>query len=185
MRLHRTHEADLEVRSDGRTVHGIAVPYNDPTTIRDWSGSYVEIFAPGAFAKTISERGHKVKALAQHNRQALPLGRATALREDAAGLYCELRMSKTREADEVLELIRDGAVDSFSVGFAPVKNQERTDPSQGRIVTRTEARLDEISVVPFPAYAGAEIAGVRALSPFAPNPVQPLYQRLHLLALEG
>lgn len=185
MRLHRTHEADLEVRSDGRTVHGIAVPFGEPTPIRDRTGEYLEVFAPGAFTKTIAERGHKVKALAQHNRAALPLGRATVLREDGAGLYVELSLSRTREADEVLALVRDGALDAFSIGFAPVQDKERRDPAQGRIVTRTEVALHEVSVVAFPAYEGAAIAGVRAAEPFALTPVQPLHRRLDLLALEG
>lgn len=185
MKLHRTHEADLEVRNGGRVVYGIAVPYNAPTPIRDLGGEYLEVFVRGSFAKTIAERGHKVKALAQHNREALPLGRATSLREDAAGLYVELTLSKTREADEVLSLVRDGALDAFSIGFRPVKDHEGFDAEGRRIVTRTETALHEVSVVSFPAFEGAQIAGVRAADPFHLNPTEPLYRRLDLLRLEA
>lgn len=157
--INRAHQADLEVRGDGRTVVGIAVPYDAPTAIRDASGAYTEIFRRGAFAKTIIERGDRVKFLAQHDRRSMPLGKATLLREDAAGLYGEFRVSATAAGDEALELIKDGALDAFSVGFRPVKDRKNSD---GTLVERLEAGLDEVSAVAFPAYDGALIAGVRA-----------------------
>lgn len=157
--INRAHQADLEVRGDGRTVVGIAVPFDSPTHIRDASGTYTEVFRRGAFAKTIRERGDRVKFLAQHDRRSLPLGRASLLREDATGLYGEFRVSKTAAGDEALELIRDGALDAFSIGFRPVKDRWNGDRSH---VERAEAGLDEVSAVAFPAYDGAAIAGVRA-----------------------
>ena len=57
--------------------------------------------------------------LYQHDRHE-PLGRATELRDDAAGVYGAFRISATRRGDEVLEMLRDGVLDSFSVGFAPI-----------------------------------------------------------------
>lgn len=38
----RATSTDLSIRSDGRTVHGIAVPFNSPTDIRDFEGEYAE-----------------------------------------------------------------------------------------------------------------------------------------------
>jgi HK97 family phage prohead protease len=158
-RLTRATPADLELRGDGRTVVGIAVPYDAPTEIRDGYGAYTETFVRGAFARTIAERGDRVKFLASHNRQTFPLGRATLLREDPTGLYLEARVSKTAAGDEALELIRDGALDGLSIGFAPIRDQWSTDR---QTVTRLEARLHEVSAVSFPAYDGAVIAGVRS-----------------------
>lgn len=157
--INRAFHADLEVRGDGRTVVGIAVPFDAPAGIRDHSGEYVEVFRRGSFARTIAERGDRVKFLAQHDRRTLPLGRAQTLREDASGLYGEFRVSKTQHGDEALELIRDGALDAFSIGFRPVRDKWNNDRS---MVERTEARLDEVSAVAFPAYDGALIAGVRS-----------------------
>ncbi len=159
--LNRAHQADLEIRGDGRTVVGIAVPFDAPTSIRDASGSYMEVFRRGAFAKTIRERGDRVKFLAQHDRRAMPLGRATLLREDATGLYAEFRVSQTRDGDDALALIRDGALDALSIGFRPVKDVWNRDRS---MVERTEAALDEVSAVSFPAYDTALISGVRSAS---------------------
>ena len=164
--LRHGYAADLTIRSggDGRTVSGICVPFNTPTSVCDWGVRYQEQFAPGAFQRTIAHAGpQRVKFLAQHDRGAFPLGRAETLVDDPAkypGLYGEFRVSKTERGDEALELIRDGALDGLSVGFAPV----RSDPmnaTSGALVTRHEVKLNEVSAVSFPAYDGARIEAVR------------------------
>lgn len=149
---------DLEVRSDGtgRTVAGIVVPFDTVARVSDGGPSYDESFRRGAFAKTIKERGDKVKLLSQHQAGRNPLGRAVSLREDAKGLFGEFRVSKTQAGDEALELIRDGALDSFSVGFAPVNHV-----TENGVKVRTEVRLREASLVTFPAYDDARILAVR------------------------
>lgn len=150
---------DLEVRSDseGRTIAGIVVPFGKTARVSDGGPAYDEMFRAGAFAKSIQERGDKVKLLSQHQAGRNPLGRATMLREDSAGLYGEFRVSRTQAGDEALELVRDGALDSFSVGFAPVKHVK-----EGRTVVRTEVAIREASLVTFPAYNDARILTVRA-----------------------
>lgn len=153
--LTRTTPTDLEVRSDGRTVVGIAVPFDAPAEI----GPVSEVFRRGAFARTIAERGSRVKFLALHDQGRLPLGRATLLREDASGLYAEFRVSATAAGDEALELIRDGALDSLSIGFRPIRDAWNATRS---IVERLEVALAEVSAVAFPAYDGAAITAVRS-----------------------
>jgi HK97 family phage prohead protease len=156
--------ADLEVRSgdDGRTVMGICCPFDSPTPITEWGVTYTEQFARGSYANTIASRTDRVKFLALHDRGSFPLGRANVLREDAAGLYGEFKVSKTERGDEALELIRDGALDGFSVGFAPVRSTPNGNPRNGDLVTRQEVRLSEVSAVSFPAYDTARITGVRS-----------------------
>lgn len=158
--LSRAYAVDMEVRSDGsgRTVHGIVVPFDMVARVSDGGAPYDEAFQRGAFAKTIAEGGSRVKLLSQHNARTNPLGRATMLREDATGLYGEFRVSKTAAGDEALELLRDGSLDSFSVGFRPIKHENRN-----RVTWRTEVGLRETSLVTFPAYDGALVGGVRSL----------------------
>lgn len=157
--ISRAFSADLEVRSDGtgRTLHGIVVPFDRVARVSDGGPSYDESFRMGAFAKTIRERGDRVKLLSQHDARSNPLGRATLLREDAAGLYGEFTVSRTTAGDEALELVRDGALDSFSVGFTPIKHV-----SERGVKVRTEVGLREASLVTFPAYVDALVGGVRA-----------------------
>lgn len=159
-RLTRTSVADLEVRGDGRTLAGLAIPYNQTAEINSPIGRFTEQFRFGAFARSIAERGpSKVKLLSLHDTATMPIGRATLLREDSAGLFGEFRVANTAAGDEALELVRDGVLDSFSVGFSPVRDRWSQDR---RTVDRLEARLHEVSLVPFPAYDGALISSVRS-----------------------
>ncbi len=156
-RLSRAFVADLSVRSDGRTIAGIVVPYNTEALVSDGGKPYRAMFAPGAFTRSYSMK--RIPLLSQHDMGRNPLGVADrdAWREDAAGLYAEFRVSATQAGDEALALVRDGALDSFSVGFRPVKHSKRDG-----VVVREEAALRETSLVTFPAYEDARISAVRA-----------------------
>lgn len=167
--LIRDFVADIEIRSDGtgRTVHGILVPYNTPARVSDGGPAYEEMFAPGAFARDIEARNgdyRGVKFLYQHQHDE-PIGRAVELRDDASGLFGAFRVAKTSKGDEVLELLREGVLDSFSIGFRPIDPAPGDPLNINEPVVRVKAGLRETSVVTFPAYAGALIAGVRAIEP--------------------
>jgi hypothetical protein len=167
--LIRDYIADIEIRSDGtgRTVHGILVPYGQVARVSDGGPAYDEEFAAGAFARDIAARNgdfRGVKFLAHHNHTD-PIGRAVELREDSSGLYGAFKVAKTQRGDEVLELLRDGVLDSFSIGFRPVEPAPGDPITVGEPVVRTKASLRETSLVTFPAYAGALVAGVRAIEP--------------------
>lgn len=153
----RAFAGDLSIRADteGRTVAGIVVPFDTVARVSDGGPSYDERFQRGAFAKTIRERGDRVKLLYQHNSRE-PIGKAVSLREDASGLYGEFRVSKVDDGDRALVLVRDGVIDSFSVGFSPVKHEKRDG-----VTVRTEVALREASLVTFPAYDTARIHSLR------------------------
>lgn len=142
----------------GRTVFGIAIPYGQVATVSDGGGRmYRECFEFGACARTVRERGAKIKLLAQHDHRRFPIGKATSLVEHGDGLHGEFAIPETREGDDVLTLIRDGVLDSFSIGFRGIR--ERTE---GDIRVRTEVALIEVSLVGLPAYEGALVGGVRS-----------------------
>jgi uncharacterized protein len=147
----RTSPIALELREDGRTLTGTVMPYNTEARI----GSYTETFRPGAFADADPAQ---VPLLAVHDREQLPIGRALSLTDGPVGLGAELRVSQTRLGDEVLELVRDGAATGLSVGFTPIEDKWNATRSR---VERIKARLVEISITAFPAYADARILAVR------------------------
>ena len=152
----RAYETDLEIRKDGdgRTIAGIVVPYDVEQRIHH---SLTEVFRRGAFARVIPN-AHRVKLLVSHDAQALPIGRATLLKEEAGGLYGEFRVSKGSRSDDILELVRDGALSEFSIGFQPIKDVRRPDG----VVERIAAHLAEVSLVTFGAYGqAAQVAAVR------------------------
>ena len=140
----------------GRTVAGIVVPFDTVARVSDGGAPYNESFQRGSFTKTIAERGPRVKLLYQHNSLE-PIGRATHLEERDEGLYGEFAVSNVSRGDSALELVLDGVIDSFSVGFTGIKQEKR-----GGVTVRTEVRLREASLVTFPAYDTANITAVRA-----------------------
>lgn len=156
--LFRSFAPDLEVRSggDGRTVYGIAVPWSAATRIDD---DLVEQFARGAFNHQLHAPG-KVKFAREHVRLGGSLvGAAAFLKDDAAGLYGEWRVSKTPTGDETLELIKDGALDQLSIMFYERQNRRLA----GGVTERVKADLREVAVVMEGAYGDlAMAAGVRS-----------------------
>lgn len=149
---------------EGRTIHGVAVPYEQVTNIQELDDrgkvvDYSEKFTFGSFARSISERGHKVKLLVGHDTRKLPVGKAVELREERDGLHAAFEVSDTSLGNDLLTLIRDGIADSFSIGFTPVRERW-----EGGVRIHLESMLREVSAVTFPAYPGALIAGVRSES---------------------
>ena len=138
----------LELRLENleeRTITGLAVPYGQDANI---GGSYVERFAPGAIDSV-----EDVKLFYGHET---PIGVVVAGRETDGGYEITAKVSETSLGNDVLTLMRDGALNKFSVGFIPVSQEQ-----DGSTITRTKVSLKEVSVVPFPAYAGASITEVR------------------------
>jgi len=155
----RNYSVNLELRanSDGRTIFGIAVPYNKEQRI---TSTMVEVFRKGVFSEVI-KAPHRVKLLRGHGENNV-LGRATLLKETDNGLYAEFKISKTRAGDEALALVQDGALDQLSVGFMPIKNKKRPDG----VMERLKAHLSEVSLVTFGAYGEmASITGMREGQP--------------------
>lgn len=111
---------------------------------------------PGAFAAALARRGASgIRMLFQHD-PAEPVGRWTAIREDAAGLWVEGRLTAgVQKADELAALILSGALDGLSIGFRTVRAQNDRRSGVRRIV---EADLWEVSIVTFPMLPGARLA---------------------------
>lgn len=126
-----------------------------------------DVVERGAFSRSIARAGASgVRMLFQHD-PAVPIGRWEEIREDERGLFVRGRLAKGGgRSDEVLALMREGAVDGLSIGFRTVR--AISDPRRGvrRIL---EAELREISVVTFPMQPGARVEAVkgaaRAASP--------------------
>jgi hypothetical protein len=160
------HEGD-GAGADGRTLYGLAVPFDVELDVSDFWDDYTEVFRKGSFAKTIRDRSHALPLLVHHNHRGLPIGAATELAEEDDGLHAAFHLSATREADDVLALLADDAISGLSIGFEPVTHTEtkgpnRTPPSSRDLHERTEVKLREVSLCNFPAFVDAGVHGVRA-----------------------
>ena len=152
MIITRSFDADLEIREDQRQIVGLAVPYGVQIRV----GRYRETFRPGAFA---DHAPAPLTATHPRSMDTLPIGISVELRDQPDGLHGIWRISKTSLGDEVLELVRDGAVTGLSIGFIPVTDRWSPDRSQ---VERVRAALDHVAIVRVPAYPAARIAALRA-----------------------
>jgi HK97 family phage prohead protease len=128
-----------------RTVEGLAVPYNDTIDI---GGGWSERFEKGAIDLTAN-----VKLFRDHQDI---IGVVTEMTESDEGLMIKAKISETVLGNETLNLVKDGAIRSFSVGFIPV-----TDEKKDKTIIRKKVNLKEVSLVAFPAYDKAEVLSVR------------------------
>lgn len=158
-------EPDLEVRSsgDGRTIYGIAVPWGKAQRIDD---RLVEQFARGAFNHQL-RAANRVWFSREHIKLGGTLiGTTQVLRDDPAGLYVELRASKTPLGDETVELVKDGALRQMSIMFREGQNRRLASG----VIERVKADLREVAMVLQGAYGDMALAaGVRSAGEHQPE----------------
>lgn len=147
---------ELKARDDGWTFSGYASTFGNV----DHGG---DVVLRGAFTKSI-ERRPSPKLLWQHD-VGEPLGKVLSLREDDRGLYGEFKISKTARGHDAYQLLRDGAIDSMSIGYIPEEQEFKADD----IRELKSVDLLEISVVSIPMNAEALITMVKAASRTDPS----------------
>ena len=139
-----------EDTGDGTRIEGIAVPFGQRIGL--WRGA-AEEFAPDCdFGDTT-----RTKLSRDHGRL---IGKVTNTTREADGLHITASISDTAEGRDAVQLIRDGVLDSFSVGFMPVTTDKRTEGDTS-VYVRRAVKLLEVAVTGIPAYTGAAITGQR------------------------
>lgn len=113
----------------------------------------------GAFKHWLSRhKPSSVRMLYQHDPNEV-IGAWTKIQEDEKGLYVEGKLTQGVErADEVLRLLREGALDGLSIGFQT--KRAKKDPKTG-VRQILEADLWEISIVTFPMLPSARIETIK------------------------
>jgi len=130
-------------------LRGYAIVFDDPTEVYDKrNGLYTEVIKREALDKAdLSDvyllKGHNYDYVLGHTRSNL------RLEVDDVGLFYECELPNTRDARDVFNLVESNIVDGNSFGF--FTNDEVID---GVRVVRNLI-LDEISIVPRPAYLNA------------------------------
>ena len=97
---------------DGRTLEGVAVPYD--SIISTWDGA--ETFDPDC----VFDESESAKLCYQHGEL---IGRITGAQPQEDGLHITAHTSDTQRGRDVVALLRDGALDSLSVGFLPIEDE--------------------------------------------------------------
>jgi hypothetical protein len=151
------------VSTDERIVGGIAVPWNEVSRLtNDQVG---ERFVAGSLTRSVKARGDRLKLFrGNHGHDMVPVGRLVdANPRHPDGLYTTWRIAQTAIGDQTLEEVREGLLDSFSVGFRDLTPiAKRRGPDGVREIH--EAELGEVTLLPTGAYDGARVLEVRAPS---------------------
>ena len=182
----------LELRSEGDNTPtklvGYAAKFNlqsEPLTDPYSGSTFVELIAPGAFARTLTE-SPDVRALYNHDTNCV-LGRVKSgtlrLWEDEIGLAFEVTLPDTGFARDLKESVKRGDIDGCSFGFIC---REDSITRVGDTVVRTllDIELYEISTgVTFPAYPDT-VVSLRSRIPGAlPAPTPRLNLALRKISL--
>lgn len=135
---------NLETRKcdehDKAYIEGYASAFNVKDQDKD-------IITKGAFEKFLKNgKRNEFKLLWQHDA-LVPIGKVFHIEEDDYGLLIKAYITKkTEKAKEALMLVKEGILDSLSIGFIPKKVKH--DRYGDSIIV--EADLHEISLVTFP-----------------------------------
>lgn len=138
---------------------GYASTTEQPYEMHDQYGSYSEVISRGAFHKTLAE-GPKVQLLVNHG--GLSLAQTTndslKLTPDDTGLHVEATLNPKRgDARDLIEALRDGAVDEMSFAFRVVRQQWSPDYDERRI-DEVNLNRGDVSVVNLGANPATSVA---------------------------
>jgi HK97 family phage prohead protease len=137
-----------EITAEG-TFEGLLSPYGN---IDDGA----DVVEPGAYTKTLKERGNKVPLLWQHKAD-MPIGELE-LDDRKDGLWAKGKLLlELPEAQKAYVLIKNRVVKGMSIGYESVK-----DVVEKGVRYLKEIKLYEGSLVTFPMNERALISGVKA-----------------------
>lgn len=128
--------------------------------------SYGDIIMPGAFKKTIAERGpagtDQLKYLNQHDMWQLA-GKITEAVEDSHGLLLTAKVSATTLGNDMLILEADGVYE-HSIGYNTIQSASETRDGEP-VEILTELKLYEGSAVTLGANPKTPTVGIKAATP--------------------
>jgi uncharacterized protein len=114
-----------------------------------------DVVLAGAFDATLAS-GRKTRFLYAHDHEQV-LGVPLDLAPDKTGLFGRFKISRTRLGEEVHQLLKDGALDSFSIGYIP--EEVEFDDTGARLLKQVE--LLESSIVALPMNDRAVVTRVK------------------------
>jgi HK97 family phage prohead protease len=121
------------------------------------------MFMPGS----LDAGGKKPKLYMGHDATQA-VGLVTAMVDTPGGMMYEARISETALGNEALVLAADGVLDAVSVGVNPTKFSY----DENGVMVIEAAQWQELSLVPFGAFAGASVDRVAASIHQQPDEVE-------------
>jgi HK97 family phage prohead protease len=150
--------------AEGRTLHARLFSWDTISRVSDGKAPYDESWKRGVFSQSIRRAQHSKRGwplMYNHAVQNLPIGMVSMVHERDDGPWMTSKISRTSLGDDIIELIRDGAIPGVSINGRNIKSRR----NQAGVIERMEVALDEISVTPFPALVGADELVLRSVTP--------------------
>lgn len=165
--------ADVDIKS--RTVSGYFSRFGNV----DLDG---DMLMPGAFTKSIKERGSEganlIVHLADHKMDTNNLLGKPQLKEVQDGGMFTTNISETTKGNDILKLYRDGVINQHSFGFKTVKNQQKSGYNEIQ-----EVFLFEVSTVVLGANSSTPFTGFKG--EFKPTEIIDTYKLLTKCYYDG
>ena len=158
--------------ADSLILEGMPIVYNQPTTINDPAGKYIEIIRSGALdGADLSD----ARLLYNHDLNKVPLARTPKTMQfikDPAGLKMVANLPDTVEAKSVHTAVMRGDLSGMSFAFkVPVGGDSYDAATNTRTIHKIE-KVYEISVVPFPAYPQTSVEARAAIQAVKDDPLR-------------
>ena len=136
-----------------RTISGIAVPYGVDATVSD--GTVVRVLE-GA----LPVDGKAPRLLMNHDSTSA-IGLVISRESTSEGMLFTAKISDTLKGNEAITLMKDGVLDSVSIGITPYDFAYDKDG----VMEIKRANWSELSIVAIPAFQGAQITEIAASIP--------------------
>lgn len=152
---HKNHSVQIK---DLDVKQGIVTVYGSAFNIKDSDG---DVITKGAYSKTIAENGpsarNRIWKLINHDTSQY-VAKPFEIKEDSYGLLASTKMPNTTRAKDLLALYEEGHITEHSVGFMPVKQQQKDGYNE-----ITEIKLYEYSAVLWGANEFTPTVSVKSL----------------------
>lgn len=150
------HLEDIKLYQDDeeRKFEGYASTFGNIDRVGD-------VVEAGAFAKSLDRHrdSKTMPAMLLHHDLKRPIGKWTSMVEDGKGLRVTGTLTAgVRDADEAYALLKDGAINSMSIGYR-VRDEEYNSKTKTNHLK--EIDLHEVSLVTIPANASALVSAVK------------------------
>ncbi|MCX7843242.1 MAG: HK97 family phage prohead protease [Clostridia bacterium] len=157
--------AEAAAGAEALKLEGMPIVYDQPTTINDPKGQFIEIIRSGALdGADLTD----CRLLYNHDLNKVPLARTPKTMQftkSAAGLKMIASLPDTPEARSVHTAVLRGDLSGMSFAFKVPKGGDRYDPKTNtREILKIE-KVYEVSVVPFPAYPQTSVEARATMQP--------------------
>lgn len=157
--LTRDAATEAPAETSGYEGTGIAVPFGE---------EYNAYWFTESFARECEFEGMEKAKLRSEHRETI--GKITGHEIAPEGLRIDWMISRTVSGDGAATLVRDGVIDSLSIGFEGLDYRSETREDGSEAIVWTRVRIREVSLVSFPAYESATVTEVRSRPTPTPSP---------------